>query len=329
MRAPSSTTDAVRLRSLDELAAAIPHLLGFHPRDSVVAVALRRDSGRLGLTLRLDLGDPDGDVRLAREIASRMTRAGADAVLLAVYCDRPYDGVEFARERLVDLVEMSLPMPLLDAVLVVGDRCWSYLCVDARCCPDAGRVVRTDSAGALAVAAAGALNGDVVMPDRAALLATVAPVTGDAAASMTQALARARRGRAGDPTVLRRVDLLCRRYDDPPVTLTFDEAARVTVAMHRVPVRDVLLHRLAAGDGPVEQLVRDVARLAQPPHDAPIASVLAAAAYLRGDGVVAAAALERALASDPDYSLALLLSHCLQAQLEPAALRAGWLEEAE
>jgi hypothetical protein len=50
-----STAPATRVRLTDpsELIAAVPHLLGFHPRDSLVVISL--DRRRLGMTLRADL----------------------------------------------------------------------------------------------------------------------------------------------------------------------------------------------------------------------------------------------------------------------------------
>lgn len=98
----------------------------------------------------------------------------------------------------------------------------------------------------------------------------------------------------------------------------------MVTAVHEMTVRDELLRRLACGDSALELLIRDVARLAQPPDDAPVATLLAALAYLRGDGVVVAAALDRALVSDPDYSLAHLMDDSLHLQLEPRDLRTAW-----
>ena len=58
------TTHALNLASPGELIAAIPFLLGFHPRRSVVLMALRQR--RLSLTQRLDLPDPGQELRGGR-----------------------------------------------------------------------------------------------------------------------------------------------------------------------------------------------------------------------------------------------------------------------
>jgi len=64
MSAP--TAGSIRLSDPSELIAAVPHLLGFYPHDSVVLLALH---GRnLGLTLRTDLVAPDQARRLAEQL---------------------------------------------------------------------------------------------------------------------------------------------------------------------------------------------------------------------------------------------------------------------
>jgi hypothetical protein len=52
------------------------------------------------------------------------------------------------------------------------------------------------------------------------------------------------------------------------------------------------------------------------------ATLLAVSAWLRGDGAMAAVALDRALGSDEDYQLAHLLRSALAACMRPAELRA-------
>jgi len=52
-----------------------------------------------------------------------------------------------------------------EAWLVTDDRIWSYVCDDERCCPAEGQV-REQTPESLTLAAAHALYGDVVLPDR-------------------------------------------------------------------------------------------------------------------------------------------------------------------
>lgn len=68
------SSTALTLRSPGDLLATVPHLLGFHPSASLVAICLRER--RLGLLARVDL-PPPGDA--ASVLASLMPAVAADA----------------------------------------------------------------------------------------------------------------------------------------------------------------------------------------------------------------------------------------------------------
>ena len=65
-----------------------------------------------------------------------------------------------------------------------------------------------------------------------------------------------------------------------------------------------------------------LARCALDENAAPICSALACVAYQMGNGALSNIAVERALRSEPDYALARLVDMALQAQIEPAEIRA-------
>jgi hypothetical protein len=73
-----------------------------------------------------------------------------------------------------------------------------------------------------------------------------------------------------------------------------------------------------------ERLVPTVRRTA-PGHVAPVATLLGLLRWQGGDGTRAAIALDRALADDPDYTLAQLLDGCLRSAITPASWREGML----
>ena len=316
--------DRVRLNDPTDLAAAVPHLLGFHPADSVVAIALRgQPRERLSFSMRLDLLDPAYDAETAEATALRMAHAHAESVMLCLYTDFPGRDGDLPRRALVEAMQDALDVPLREALLVDDGRVWSYLCDDVHCCPSEGRLLQPNSPGALALAAAHALHGNVVLPSREALVATTAAVAGVTAESMLQAIARVDLDEL-DPDDDQLLDALCERISDSSGALSHDEAASMVVLLHDVVFRDRVISRLVRRDETLERLVAVVARLAQPPYDAPAAAVLALSAYLRGEGVVAGAAAERALATDADYSLAQLVLDCLAAQLDPANVSKAW-----
>src|SRR3954464_6928172 len=317
----SPIPDRVRLDDLTDLASAVPYMLGFYPSDSLVAIALRGPRERLSFSMRLDLPEPDDYDDVAAMTAFRMKHAQADAVMLVVYTDATDRDGDLPQRALVEAIEDALPMPVREAMLVDDGRTWSYLCNDEHCCPAAGREMRPDSPGALALAAANALHGNAVLPDRDALVATTRAIGGVAAESMLQAMLRVDLDELDGRDDL--VDELCEQISESPGRLSHDDAAALIVRLHDIEFRDAVISKLAAHDDTLERLVADVARLAQPPYDAPApgggagaaglarapcgapgGGVPARSASLRGDGGVAGAAAERALDTDPSYSLA-------------------------
>ena len=318
--------DVVKVGTPSDLVAAIPHLLGFVPSESVVILGLAGRKGRIAFTMRLDLVEEDNDALVAEHLAMRLGHERVDAAAVFVFTSERPTGAWLPRRPLVDALDDELPVPVREAVLVVGDRFWSYFCDELDCCPLEGRDVDRDSEGAVAMAAAHALHGRAVLASREELVQSVAPVGGVTARSMWQALVRAtQRDEHGAGAAAICLDQVLSRYDDRPVSLDHDEAARLIVACNNREFRESVAVRIARDpdDDALLALFRDLARLAQPPFDAGACTLLALGAYLQGDGVVADATLERALDSDPEHSFALLLRGALDGQVHPRALAAA------
>jgi hypothetical protein len=327
---------SARISDLGELAAALPALVGFAPYESVVCIAVRDPGGRLGLTARADLPAGPAPAAAARDLARTVASDDPAAVLVAVVSEAP-DEVEpgevrlphrgIVRELVVALTELGLPVR--DAMLVRAGRWWSYDCPHPCCAPGAGTPL---PGGTSEVVVAAIAAGAVVEPDRAALRARIARVAGPGAetcAAATWGLVE-RRARAAldDPVAearrseeaLGRAVLRCR--PGSTARLPDEEVAAVVWALTDLGVRDRALgSALGADAAAAEALWTECTRRAPAPLDAAPATLLAASAWLRGDGALANVALERALASRPGYRLAELLSQGLAACLPPAALR--------
>ncbi len=148
---------SVRLGDPGEVAAALPHLLGFHPAESVVLISLRGPGGtRVGLTVRADLPPPAAARALASALAGKAATDDPAAVLLAVVSEAP-DAVtvpvlpplagiaspvpELPHRDLVHDLVLALDahdVPVREALLVRSGRWWDYDCPHACCRPGAG-----------------------------------------------------------------------------------------------------------------------------------------------------------------------------------------------
>ncbi|WP_146754642.1 DUF4192 domain-containing protein, partial [Micromonospora noduli] len=179
----STERPQLAVRSPADLIAAVPYLLGFHPTDSVVAVAL---VGRqIVFAARADLPDPTELGGLAGHLAGVIRRQGAEAATVVGYGqpERVTPAVDAVRDALNDF-----GLHVLDALRVTDGRWWSYLCTEPECCPPEGR--RYDPTVNRLTASA-VFAGQVALPDRGALVAQVAPVDGPAREAARAATARA------------------------------------------------------------------------------------------------------------------------------------------
>jgi hypothetical protein len=333
----------VSISAVEDLACALPHLLGFHPVESLVLVAMSAGGGELTFTMRLDLPEPEDLAPVVEMCAARMEAAEADSVLAFVVTESPGLEPALPGADLVEALQRELPMPVRDAFLLRAGRIWSYLCPDPGCCPPDGRPIDHTSSVATTLAAAGVVAGRPVYAGREDVVREAQAVDGPAALSMAEAVARLRaegggEGRAPgelpDADVVRSryaqavPDLLARCAEHGP-DLSHDEAALLGCGWHDLDLRDEMLMAVASDEPGADALVRAVARLMPAPYDAPAATMLAWLAYAEGSGVLAGAALDRALATDPAYSLARLLDDALGRQVPPSALRAVWTRFAD
>ncbi len=342
----------IRLGDTGEVAAALPHLLGFRPAESLVLVVLRGPGGRrVGLTVRADLPPLGAAASLARTLAQKVVTDDPAAVLLAVVSEAPdvvvppgfpagpgTDGVapELPHRDVVHEVVLALDahdVPVREALLVRGGRWWDYDCPYACCEPGAGTPV---PGGASPLAAAAVAGGAVLAPDRAALAARIAPVEGPAAAAMAEACLQAGRehaarlrtaghDRVGEDGTALVADAAATCRPGPGtagVRLPDARVAAVLWALTLPEVRDRALG-LSLGDdaAAAEVLWTECTRRAPVPLDGAPATLLAVSAWLRGDGATANVALDRAIAADPGARLPRLLAEGLAACVPPTELR--------
>ena len=372
----------IRVDSVAGVLAVIPYLLGFHPSSSLVVIGIGPPGGQIKLAFRYDLPDPP-DANLAGDIAAHaiavLARQQVGLVIAVGY------GPGALVTPVAELFRAGLHstgIVLHDLVRVEDGRYWSYVCDNPRCCPAEG--VPFD---ALAHPAAAALTtaGIPAYPDRASLSRSLAPVSGPAANSMSQATRRALRraeqlltaaawpasgsesgsdgpGAAGPgsggpgsggsgPVASASPGRAARRaasrpaaagdamrpviqagrqavrdaiasYRDGGQITDDDQLAWLTVVLADLRVRDDAWARMDPEHRTAHlRLWTDVVRRAQQPYVPAPASLLAFTAWQSGDGALANIAIERALAADPGYSMALLLAEAVESGLPPSAAR--------
>ncbi|MFD5428044.1 DUF4192 domain-containing protein [Streptomyces sp. NPDC127084] len=158
----------VTLRGPAELVDALPYLMGFHPTNSVVMVALHGSPGRFGGRLRVGIpASRDEWPSMADQVAEclvdacRQRKAKPDGIIVFL-CRDPSVG-QTGREVMEELRPFaqrlrtacgSHDVPVYEALCLSDGRFWSYCCPDTRCCPVEGTVMSMPGTSVMAAAAA-------------------------------------------------------------------------------------------------------------------------------------------------------------------------------
>jgi hypothetical protein len=360
---PTGTTEEqqVTLRSPAELADALPYLLGFHPTDSVVMVALNGGLGRFGGRLRLGIPRSPGEWpavadQLAGHLVEGSERRGARPDGIVVFlCRDPLEG-ETGRqvmERLRPFAQRlrtacgALDVPVHEALCISDGRFWSYCCPDVRCCPPEGTGLALP--GTSVMAAAATYAGIQVRGSLRDMEARLEPWrTGGGAEEQEKALDDA--GTALVPRILggesreqvaaetlRLARVLLKRIGETPSDggaggdggddelISHDEAATVILGLQDRETRDRAAEWMEGPDAePALRLWRTLSRRCVGPYAEHATATLTLAgwvAWSTGDEPSARVALGQALRLDPHYVFAQLLHQACNEGLDPEALR--------
>lgn len=318
------------LTSPHDLLAAVPFLIGYHPTSSLVIVALKDDE--IGMAMRVDFPPIKSDrVDLLNSLVFHLLREGANGALLVAYVpDERSDGEEILEEIGAALRRANIP--LRESLLIAHGRWRSIICTDGECCPLAGTLLPEISTSRVAVEQV-AQGRPMPFADVAELSDSIAPLPLSTDLDFLATVqiydidpqsADIQSAQRNSATSV--IDLAA-RFADGSIGKDIESdqvlMARVLAGVGDIQVRDFAL---GAHDEATLDLYwsmwRTLTRIAPVGYVAPIASILAALSYERGEGALAQRALDRALSADPSYSLASLLRRVFSAGWPPESFAA-------
>ena len=311
------------LTSPHDLLAAIPFLIGYHPENSLVLVALKDDA--VGMAMRVDM-----PTDIAPEsydlLASHFVREAAEAALLVAYVDAQTDPEPVLINTSAALLRAGISIK--ESLIVSDGRYRSMLCHDSECCPPLGSPIPDIDSSRIAA--------EHVIAGHPMPYANVSGLV-QSIAALPSAMEESWQREVqefwveGDSENL--LDLqrdgatalidLAGEYTQGRGAEDRELAARVIGRLSDIQVRDFALgsHNDETADA-YWQMWRDLLLIAPRGFIAPIASIFSALAYERGEGALAHKALDRALADDERYSLALLLRRVFTAGWPPQSFSA-------
>ncbi|HEY7488165.1 MAG TPA: DUF4192 domain-containing protein [Streptosporangiaceae bacterium] len=180
---PAGDLPVLRLRSPHDVIAAVPYLLGFHPDDSLVAIASGGPQGTCAIRLDLPLDEHVDDA--VEHLAALLAHNGFRQVVLVGY------GPEQRVTPLVTAAGAGLGgkgVEVLESLRVEGGRFWSCQCTVPECCPPEGTPYDITTSP---IAVQATVEGRVALTGRDEVARSVAPVGGLARESMRRATGRA------------------------------------------------------------------------------------------------------------------------------------------
>lgn len=340
MPTPNPEPAVVRLTTPAQMVASLPLYLGYTPTESLVVACLHEPRGRIGLTMRFDLPPQELEPALVEDAVRRVRMQRPSRLLVVVFTHEEGDAEGRPREDLVGalLSQVDDDVSITDAVLVRGDRFWSYLCSDRQCCPPDGtptEVARADGQVRL-LEAEQVVRGRAVLPDRDDLARSLAGPAGPAAEHSRRVLEEVSSRLALDwsqdvdaarDQLLREWRHAVPAFAADPWQVDEEQALRLVASLDDRLLRDTV----ACSFEPEEllPLLADLCRRTPAPYDAPVATLFAWMTYCEGGGAAVTIALDRAEQSERGYALAGLLRGMLDQQTSPEELRRVMDETAE
>lgn len=324
------------LTSPHDLLAAIPFLIGYHPTDSLVIVSLKEDC--VGMAMRVDYPSIEavGSTEAFDALVYHLVREGAEGALVVAYVpDDRNDGAEILENISIALTRAEIP--IRESLLITNGRWRSVLCGDHECCPNDGNELPEISSSRVAVEQV-ADGRPMPYGNREGMADSIASLP---LASETDFVSHVEHCRIDPQTDQLEGDHLQMAQRSGALAV-LDLASRfiagslgrdiagdqrlsgeVLGALSDIQVRD-----FALGSHDEESIEiywtmwRYLIRIAPLGFVAPVASLLAALSYEKGEGALAQRCLDRALADDPSYSLAALLRRVFSAGWPPESFGA-------
>jgi len=303
-----------------DVLAAVPHLLGFHPQDSLVVLCM--EQRQTIATMRVDLPPVLHRRASAIQLVDAARGQNADGVLLLVIGGGvaepsanglPHSGLIEVMKETVSSQGMRTIFTAWAESTKAGARWHSY--------EDPDWTGTLPDPRATELAAATAAAGLVTFASREELAAQLAPAADEILARRTALLDDEPTGCHSDhdaPAAFRLVRDTIVAASDRRDPLGDDEVVRLARALSDNLVRDACLSfAFGSRADAAERLWLELTRGCPVSVRANPAVLLALSAYLRGDGSLASIAVDQALSAHPGHMLGTLLREALDAGLAP------------
>lgn len=317
------TVERIKIDGTAQLREAVPYLLGFVPEHSVVFIGLGTDQ-TVSITGRIDApAAPAGAACVATAIGDALRHTEVVRIVMAYFGGLDPQADRFSEQAKMRPLASAICAQLEQQGVVVADWSWA----DPLGTADSGSLTPPP------IALAHVIAGRRTYRNRSELARQVDP------------LPSGQRSVIGDCLLeLPGLELpntqLCQTFDDVIArdraaydgghgrpSMSAEEVAMCCHALERGVLRDRMLRLILTDDGLIlDAIWLNILQVAPEEAIAPAAMLYATSMYLKGDGVLARCATERALRARPTYEFAATIESVLDSGFPPEKFR-GLLRE--
>ncbi len=304
-----------------ELASATPYIMGFTPEKSILIVTMKKngDAYEHGLVMRMDIPENINELHAGLESfrnALANTDGSAGHALIIVVDDITPDGVSDMPYRdYIDVINNTLAnedMQPIASIYTDGESVGMY---------DSPTFTPISARERDYVAAHYVYAGIAPLENRDAYASLISYTpNAEVEATIAEHIDRYARDQLPREHVIPIADGIVNTLTSEGA-LANDDISQIAGALHNIHVRDVVLfdvsemdaHTLEHATGNLRAIVANTPN----EHVAPVATTLAINEWLRGNGANTNMALDRALASNQDYSLRGLIDAAVSNGIAP------------
>ena len=315
-----TTHTATELTSPHDLLAAVPFMVGYHPKDSLVVMALR--DAKVSMAMRVDFPDSGSIASVSATVAGHLAREIADEAIIVGYL--PTDVIESDPLEIVRSIIALQGITVKECIVVRGEYFRSNLCADLECCPPEGNLI-PEILSSRVTAEQVAAGNPLPYLDLDEMKRSISALPID------KELVRLIQGieeidYAGDDVTAHQreganaINEMAISFSKEQKIEDKSDVALVLVRLLDLQVRDYAMGMTTEETSDqLWDMWRYLLRLAPKGYVAPVAVIFATMSYERGDGALAQRALDRAMEDAPGYQMAKLLRRTFAAGWPPSA----------
>lgn len=304
------------VRTPEDVLAAVPFMVGYKPKDSVVVVGIKDDA--FDYAMRIDYPEKE-DYQCLELLGKNVLKQGSDAALIISYVPESIEEPNAITSQLSETFS-ELGIPLTDALVVHNQKFKSLKCEDETCCPPEGKDIPVLEESRIATEQV--FDGKTMPLDNIDELKSVY-VYKESIAAVEQLLSSTRDIDSNEDRRAAVVNFhnTAKDFNNLKDKTDLNAVAFFISSLQDIQVRDYVMGSINSDNREsLQEFLLWVLQRTPQGYQAPVATLLGLIEYELGNGSAGNILLGIALEDTTDYSLAKLLRRVFGSGFPPAAI---------